>query len=189
MENEVSEVTVEAKENNNVDYPAAQIISEACFQDYMRLQDNYNKLYEKINIALTFAGVALTLVLGFLDFSHLSSKVSDYGIMQLILVMVYTLCEVACVAFLLYAIVRLLILMRSKTLLVFKSEDTRDVDIYGATENQAAVWLIDKYTTCTNENRRIIAKKQAAFEKAVTAIIVGLILFAVAIGIGKAGVI
>lgn len=102
---------------------------------------------------------------------------------------VYTFCEVACVISLLYATVCLLLLMRSKTLAVFKSEDARDIEVYGATENQAAVWLIDKYTTCTNENRPIIAKKQKSFEKAVTAIIVGLILFAVVISIGKVGVV
>ena len=189
MEQDVSENVAEVEEEKTVQYPAAQIISEACFDDYMRLQDNYNKLYEKVNIGLTFAGVALTLVLSLLDFSHLYADISGYRIWQLILMIVYTFCEVACVISLLYATVCLLLLMRSKTLAVFKSEDARDIEVYGATENQAAVWLIDNYTTCTNENRPIIAKKQKSFEKAVTAIIVGLILFAVVISIGKVGVV
>lgn len=57
-------------------YPSAQFLVDACFNDYQRLQDNYSKVYEKTNIALAFVGVVLTIMLTTLDFSSLSK---DYG--------------------------------------------------------------------------------------------------------------
>lgn len=189
MEADVHKSETPAQEENRAQYPAAKVLVEACFQDYMRLQDNYNRLYEKINIALAFAGVILTLVLGFLDFTHLFVDVGSCKIWELILLIVYTACEVACVVFLLYATIRLLLLLKGKTIPVFKSEDVRDEDVYGATEEEAAMWLVDKYTICTDGIRPIVAKKQKAFECALRAVIIGLILFAVVIGIGKVGVI
>lgn len=29
------------------DYPSACFLLDSCFQDYQRIQDNYNKIYEK----------------------------------------------------------------------------------------------------------------------------------------------
>ena len=189
MEAEIHENEAPAQEEKVTQYPAAKVLADACFQDYMRLQDNYNKLYEKINIALAFAGVILTLVLGFLDFTHLFTDVCSYKIWELILLIVYTACEIACVIFLLYATIRLLLLLKGKTIPVFKSEDVRDEDVYSATEEEASMWLVDKYTICTDGVRPIIAKKQKAFEGAIRAVIIGLILFAAVIAIGKVGVI
>ena len=188
MEQDVREKAESGDSKKSVKYPAAPILADACFQDYLRLQENYNRLYEKVNIALAFAGVALTLVVSTLDFTHLFSEIAGYRLWMLILRIVYTICEVACVASLFYATVRLLLLLRSKALPVFKSEDVRDKEVNEATEDEAAMWLIDKYTICTHGMRPIVAKKQLVFENALTAIIIGLILFAIVVGIGKAGV-
>ena len=49
------------------------------------------------------------------------------------------------------------------------------------------MWLIDKYTICNNGIRPIIAQKQNAFEQALKAEIIGLILYTAALALGKVG--
>ena len=56
MDNNDVENTVQSE---CADYPSACFLLDSCFQDYQRIQDNYNKIYEKINIAPAFSGVIL----------------------------------------------------------------------------------------------------------------------------------
>ena len=46
MDNNDVENTVQSESE---DYPSACFLLDSCFQDYQRIQDNYNKIYEKIN--------------------------------------------------------------------------------------------------------------------------------------------
>ena len=70
---------------------------------------------------------------------------------------------------------------------VFKSEDIRNEEIYREKESHAAMWLIDKYTRIVNEVRPVVQKKQEAFDKALVVIIVGIILYVIAIVLRKGG--
>ena len=62
------------------DYPSACFLLESCFQDYQRIQDNYNKIYEKINIALAFSGVILTIMYSILYLFPSKYKRTQYNI-------------------------------------------------------------------------------------------------------------
>lgn len=176
----------ETQENTEV-YPSAKFLVDACFQDYLRLQENYNKLYEKLNVALAFAGVVLTLVLGTFDFEPAIIGIEELQIWEIILLIVHTLCIVSSAGLLFYGTIRFLTLLTGRRLPVFKSEDVRNNNIYKEEEQYAALWLIDKYTICTNELRPIVAEKQKVFERALKAIIIGLIMYTVALVLGKAG--
>ena len=68
-----------------------------------------------------------------------------------------------------------------------KSEDIRNENIYRGKESQAALWLIDKYTRIVNEVRPIVQKKQKAFDNAMVAIIVGIMMYVVAVLLRKGG--
>ena len=70
------------RESECEDYPSACFLLDSCFQDYQRIQDNYNKIYEKINIALAFSGVILTIMLGAFDFSPAKFNVSNMKIWE-----------------------------------------------------------------------------------------------------------
>ena len=85
------------------------------------------------------------------------------------------------------ATIYLLFLLRGRRIAVFKSEDIRNEEIYRNKESHAAVWLIDQYTRIVNEVRPIVQKKQKAFDNAMVAIIVGIMMYVVAVLLRKGG--
>ena len=82
----------------------------------------------------------------------------------------------------------LLMLLKGRMVKVFKSEDIRNNKIYKEEEENAAVWLIDKYTQVTFAMRTIVKKKQKSFDQALQIIIIGIIMYAVSIVLQKGGI-
>lgn len=185
MNNEKSNKVSQKQSDHS--YPSAKFLVDACYQDYMRLQENYNKLYDKLNIALAFSGVVLTLVIGTFELNSSRVSISGLKIWEIILLIIHTLSGIGSVILWLYGTICFLFLMKGKQLPVFKSEDVRNSEVYREKEQDAALWLIDKYTICTNELRLIIADKQEKFEKALNAVTIGLILYSVALVLRKVG--
>lgn len=169
------------------DYPSACFLLDGCVQDYQRLQENYNRIYDKINVALAFAGVVLTIMLESFDFAPVKLCVKDITVASLIITVVELICLVGGMGLTLISIVYLLTLLRGRKIAVFKSEDIRNEEIYREKESHAAMWLIDKYTRIVNEVRPVVQKKQEVFDKALVTIIVGFILYVIAIVLRKGG--
>ena len=48
------ESTTVEESTESSDYPSACFLLDSCVQDYQRLQENYNRIYDKINVALAF---------------------------------------------------------------------------------------------------------------------------------------
>lgn len=178
--------TVEV-ETESSDYPSACFLLDSCVQDYQRLQENYNRIYDKINVALAFAGVVLTIMLGSFDFASAKLCVKDITVASLIITVVELICLVGGMGLTFISIVYLLTLLIGRKIAVFKSEDIRNEEIYREKESHAAMWLIDKYTRIVNEVRPVVQKKQEVFDKALVTIIVGFILYVIAIVLRKGG--
>lgn len=181
------ENTTVEESTESSDYPSACFLLDSCVQDYQRLQENYNRIYDKINVALAFEGVVLTVMLGSLDFSPAKLYVKDMTVIALILVSVKLICLVGGMGITIFSAIYLLTLMRGRKIAVFKSEDIRNNEIYREKEPYAAVWLIDKYTKIVNEVRPVVQKKQASFDRALITIIVGIIMYAIAVILQKGG--
>ena len=169
------------------DYPSAYFLLDSCFQDYQRIQENYNKIYEKISIALAFCGVVLTIMLGAFDFSTAKFSVSNMKIWEVILTSIELTCLGGSLIVIVGTTIYLLFLLRGRKIAVFKSEDIRNEEIYRNKESHAALWLIDKYTRIVNEVRPIVQRKQKAFDNAMVAIIVGIMMYVVAVLLRKGG--
>ena len=178
--------TVEV-ETESSDYPSACFLLDSCVQDYQRLQENYNRIYDKINVTLAFAGVVLTIMLGSFDFASAKLCVKDITVASLIITVVELICLVGGMGLTFISIVYLLTLLIGRKIAVFKSEDIRNEEIYREKESHAAMWLIDKYTRIVNEVRPVVQKKQEVFDKALVTIIVGFILYVIAIVLRKGG--
>lgn len=169
------------------DYPSACFLLDSCVQDYQRLQESYNQIYDKINVALVFAGVVLTIMLSSLDFSTAKMCAKDMTVAALIMTSIELFCLIGGLSLTLFATIYLLTLMRGRKIAVFKSEDIRNDEVYREKESYAAMWLIDKYTKIVNEVRPVVQKKQASFDKALVAIIVGIIMYVIAVVLRKGG--
>jgi len=126
-------------------------------------------------------------MLGSFDFAPAKLCVKDITVASLIITVVELICLVGGMGLTLISIVYLLILLRGRIIAVFKSEDIRNEEIYREKESHAAMWLIDKYTRIVNEVRPVVQKKQEAFDKALVVIIVGIILYVIAIVLRKGG--
>lgn len=168
-------------------YPSAQFLVDACFNDYQRLQENYSKLYEKTNIALAFVGVILTIMLGTLNFSSLSKIMGNMNVGQLLLALIEIGCCICGVGLLLISGIKFLYLLKGKDIPVFNSVDVRDAELYREDNETAAMWLIDKYTLVVFELRPIVEKKQKAFDSTLTMTIGGIILYSISVVLQKGG--
>lgn len=179
--------TTGKEKSESMEYPSACFVLDSCVQDYQRLQESYNRIYDKINVALAFAGVVLTIMLNSLDFSTAKICMKDMTVGNLIMTSIELLCFIGGMGLTFFATIYLLILMRGRKIAVFKSEDIRNCNVYREKESDAAMWLIDKYTKIVNEVRPVVQKKQLSFDKALGAIIVGIIMYVIAAVLRKGG--
>lgn len=176
--------SIQEKKN---DYPSAELLLGPCMEDYQRIQDNYNKIYEKINIALAFSGIILTIMLGNINLEKASILTQNMRVGELILIIVELGCTVGSVGLVLLATIKMLILLLGRIVSVFKSEDLRNNEIYREENQYSALWMIDKYTTIVSEMRPIVQRKQKKYDRAIVIMIIGVVLYAVSIILQKGG--
>lgn len=169
------------------EYPSAGMLVEECRQDYQRIQDSYDAIYNKINIVLAFAGVALTVVLSASDFSSASKVVAGMKVSTLLAVLAELICQMMGVFLIIISIIYYLYLLRSRSVTVFKSEDIRDGEKYEDSEAASAKWLIDAYTSATEATRPVVRKKQNEFNRGLRIIMAGIIIYAVGFMMKKGG--
>lgn len=175
--------TVE-KETENV-YPSAEMLQQVCQDDYFRLIDTYDKIYEKINVTLAFCGVVFLVILGSLDYTSILKICNAQSNLELFSLLIFLICSVVSSFCIIWAVVQLLSLMRSKEIPVFDSIDIRNEEIYRWSNGNAAVWMIDKYTIVTSALRTIISNKQKKYDSAVTKVVIALVMHAVVLVIEK----
>lgn len=177
----------EERKNDEVkaNYPSAELLQNTCYEDYRRVLDTYDKIYEKVNIALAFSGVILLVVMSSFDYTLVGRIIDKPSNLELFTLLALLLCSYSSTILIVWSVLQLLLLIRSKRLTVFDSIAIRNDELYRETNEVASVWLIDKYTQAIAALRPEINKKQASFDSAVLKIIIGLICYAVVIVIQK----
>lgn len=173
------------EEKQKIQYPSAEYVQQACFDDYRRLIDTYDKIYEKVNVTLAFCGVVLLVILGSVNYTYVADICRTQSNLELFTLLLLLLCSVASAVCIIWAVIQLLLLMRSKELSVFDSIDIRNEEIYRWNPDAAAVWLIDKYTIAITGLRTAIAEKQKKYDYAVTKVVIALLLYSVVLIIEK----
>jgi len=172
-------ISVNAKAKEKM-YPSAELLQSACYEDYKRLIDTYDKIYEKINIALAFCGIVLLVILSNFDYTLIARLLNTSAKLELFSLLVLIGCSAVSAVCIVWAVIQLLLLMRSQAVTVFDSLAIRNEEIYRKSQEVASVWLIDKYTTVVSQLRSTITEKQEKYDAAVTKIVISVILFAVA---------
>ena len=177
--------TFDSEKEHTLQYPSSEMLQQVCYEDYSRLIETYDKIYEKVNIMLAFCGIILLVILGSVDFTFVRNICQSTTNAELFMGLLFFGCSAVSAICIVWAVIQLLFLMRSKSLLVFNSVDIRNEEIYRWNPDQAALWLIDKYTVVIDILRKTIKDKQKAYDSAITKIIVALIVYAVVLVIGK----
>lgn len=182
---EVEKEVSNEKSETKAYYPSAEMLQNTCYEDYRRVLDTYDKIYEKVNIALAFSGVILLVVMSSFDYTLVGRIIDRSSNLELFSLLILLLCSLASAMLLVWSVIQLLLLIRSKKLTVIDSITIRNDELYRETNEVASVWLIDKYTQAVAALRPEINKKQKSFDSAVLKIIIGLICYAIVMVIQK----
>ncbi len=182
MEMEETKDSIKAESTSN--YPSAEFLHSVCIFDYQRVLDTYDKIYEKTNVALGFSSVILLVIMSSIDYTIIK-MIPSATKLELFTLLVLIVCSIGSAMCIIWAVVQLLLLMRSKTITVMDSISIRDEGIYKESTETAALWLIDKYTKAINDMRPQIQKKQKSFDSAVINIIIAIVLYAFVLIIQK----
>lgn len=176
-------IKVNIKEKSQ--YPSAEMLQRTCYEDYRRVLDTYDKIYEKVNIALAFSGIILLVIMSNFDYTIIMRIIECASKLELfsLLLLVATSCSGA--IFIVCAVIQLLLLMRSKTIVVFDSISVRSEALYKETVEVSSMWLIEKYTQAIAFLRPEIDKKQKLYDKAVMRIIIAVLCYGISMLIEK----
>lgn len=184
-ENETEERTdTNNRSDNSVKYPSAELVQSICYSEYQHCLATYDKIYEKVNIALAFSGIILVLVLSSFDYTVIS-RLSSATKLELFTLITYLSCSVVASICLLWAVLKLLLLMRSRQLTVFDSIDLQNEKIYNENKDVASLWIIDKLTRAILEIKNETKKKQRSYDFSVILVVIALIAYAVVLIIQK----
>lgn len=170
---------------DTIKYPGAETIQNACYEDYKRCLDTYDKIYDKINIALAFCGIVLLVILSSFDYTVILKIASVSSKLELFSLLLYIACSSTSVVCIVWAVIKLLLLMRSQSVSVFDSIACRNDEIYKFSSDEASLWLIDKYTIATQDLKGINEQKNTAFNSVITKIVISLLTYSLVIIINK----
>lgn len=160
-------------------YPSAELLQSSCYEDYMRLINTYDRIHDKINISLAFVGLIITFIIDNCDYTILLKIFSSTNPSDLFILIIYTISSFSSTLFIIISTVQLLLLLRSKKILVFDSRSIRNDEIYKLSNEDAALWLIDKYTLVVSELKPIILEKQKKYDSAMTKAVIAVIAYAI----------
>ena len=172
-------------EKTEMQYPAAELLQQICYDDYRRLLETYDKIYDKVNYMLAFCGILLLVIIGSVDYTLVQNLFLVESNSELLMILLLLCCSIISAICIVWAVIGLLLLMRSKKLLVFNSIDIRNENIYQWNVDQASVWLIEKYTVVVDSMRTTIREKQTKYDSAITKVIVSIIMYAIVLIVGK----
>jgi len=175
----------EIKYPPKIKYPSAELLQSPCYEDYKRLIDTYDKIYEKVNIALAFCGIALLVILNSFDYTMITEMFCALSKLELFSLLTLLFSSLASTICMVWAVIQLLLLMHSRTVTVFDSIAARNEEIYRWSPDEAALWLIDKYTYAVSELRTIISAKQKKFDSAIIKIMISILAYAIFLIIEK----
>ena len=168
-----------------IKYPGAETIQPACYEDYKRCIDTYDKIYDKINIALAFCGIILLVILSSFDYTIIFRIIDSPSKLELFSLLFYLVCSLTSVVCIVWSVIKLLLLMRSQNISVFDSIACRDEEVYKFLPDEAALWLVDKYTIATKDLKEINDRKNKAFNAVIIKIVIAILTYSVVIVINK----
>jgi hypothetical protein len=174
-------------DEKEVKYPAAELLAQHCFEDYKTRLDNYNRIYEKVNIALSFCGVILLVFVGNVDFSGLSELMNKPTFWRAFVILFNMGLSISCTAMVLFTTIKLIDIMSSRELDVFDSIAFRNQERYRWSPDTAALSLIAAYTNATSKLQNTVNEKQQKFDFAITILVAAMLVYAVSVITQKIG--
>lgn len=165
------------KRRNRLTYPSSVLLQSACYEDYKRIVDTYEKLYSKISIALGVSSAILLAILSSFDYKLLFIEKGSFSNGEMFFLFVRFLCSSISSCLIVCATIQLLLLVRSSPVKVFNSLDIRNERIYCYKEDEAALWLIKAYTEAAYELKELTNIKQKSFDSAILKLVISILVY------------
>lgn len=165
-------------------YPSAQITYSASLEEYNQLLSNYDKIYDRINIALVLCGTFFMVFSTTLDFGIISNWTS-YAIYQRVLAIVNGTMLVTSAVLMAISIVKFLKLTRGAAMTTFDSNSIKYERLYEEKNENTTLWITLQYLKGINDLQEQIAKKQKRYNRAIVLIVIAAIIYIVSLFINK----
>lgn len=173
------ENTIRTRPNSNSNkYPATQFLYSVCLEDYKRSLSNYDNVYSRINISLAFCGIILIFILNNINPSLLHEWCLYSNIRKTAFVLYFAL-AIGSAVFIVIAIIKLLLLSRSKTIFVFDSNSIKQEELYKRKVEDVTLWVTLQYIKIINELRKVIAEKQKNVNDSTVFVVISLVAYVV----------
>ena len=165
-------------------YPSAQITYSASLEEYNQLLSNYDKIYDRINIALVLCGTFLMVFSTSLDFDIISNWTS-YSIYQRVLSIINGTMLITSAVLVAISIVKFLKLTRGVALTTFDSNYIKYERLYEEKNENTTLWITLQYLRGINDLREQITKKQKSYNRAIVLIIIAVIIYVVSLFVSR----
>ena len=166
-------------------YPSAELVMNTCFEDYKRLLDTYDKIYEKVNIALVLCGLLLIAIIPTFDYTVFIKIFNIQNSMDLFFLVLYFVLSLSSVFFIVWTTIELLLLMKGKKIYTIDTLSLRNSKMYEKSPENVSVWLIDKYNISIISLKNAIKAKQSKYDSAIIKTISATITYTVSIIMSK----
>ena len=174
--------------NTDIDYskvyPSSRMIQNLCSEEYNRVSEIYDKIYEKVNIALAFSGVILLVIVSGVDYMIIT-KLCGSTLKVCICKIIIFACSVISSVCIVWAVIQLLSILHSRRISMIDCVTIRNIHLYREEEEVFSMWLIDKYTRIIPKIKKIIKRKQEIYDSAITKIVFALVSYSIAIVLQK----
>lgn len=169
----------EAEKNQGGMYPSAQLLYPVCQAEYERIMEIRDKMYDRINIVMSFAGVVLLVILQNFDWKIFLELKNQEGQGNWFPVLVQALLSFISVVGIIWAEVELLLLIRGQGIGIVDSVEIWNQKLYKELPDNAAVWLMNRYTEAVSQAGTINERMQKKFNGAISKIAVSFLLYAI----------
>lgn len=144
-----------------------------------------DKMYDRINIAMSFAGVVLLVILQNFDWKIFLELKNQGGQGNWFPVLVQALFSFISVVGIIWAEVELLLLIRGQGIGIVDSVEIWNQKLYKELPENAAVWLMAKYAKAVSQAGTINERMQKKFNRAISKIVVSFLLYAILVVFGN----
>ena len=165
--------------DHNIQYPSAELLVQACYEDYKNTLESYNKIYDKVNVALAFCGVIILKLIDRLNFGEFEGLLQKTTIISAVFSIIDFLFSLGSAFLIIAAVVELTKLLASKKVNIFDSVDFYNNKRFLLKPDQLALSLVYAYTGCIRGLRKVTNEKQAKYDCAVEEIVGSVILYAI----------
>ena len=172
------------KNNNDAvdSYPSAELLQNLCYNEYMRQISTYDKIYDRVNIALSICAIMLTGIARGFDYTIFLNY--DKTRIDLI-VLLKILSSVSGLIMIVWAVIYLIWMLRSRKLIMFDIEEVCKQKKYMDPINEVSVWLITLFTASACELKKVNDRKIRRLDSVIIKIIIAMVSYIILIILNK----